>query len=932
MSDHDSDTDHHPVTSTTSSTPASTAARHAARAAKTAKRLAQEEELQTLRRMVTSLRAQHEVDRGVVESLEQQMVRAQVKEEQKHEPAAVSIVSASGNAGDQVSHVSHEHTDDSDEDDVDDDVGNVSHRSGNDGRISKAIKLPRIPKSLGTFSGQGGASNVRSWLQQFDTIRKALHWSDEESVAVAAVQFTDRAQQWYQDEGSKKSVSISWKTFKASLTKRFTPVINQLFIPKYTRNLSQRVNEKSIEFMDRVRVALRDLGVDEEEQVVRVFSSGLHDWITESLTLSVGDDHKISAKDLLDHCTRIELAKAIRHGTHFDAPHRAVAVGGDRMVPVHRAHPRYDRGYVPANRQGGMVTSNEKLQLNRNDSCKLCGQKGHWARECPMARADGANAGPRPARPLGGVNVAVNVGGGKVCSHCGKAGHLVDQCYTLKNEQRRQEAAHPARGGGGGAPPGRAAIRSIFQDDRVEHQAVRMIGMVQPHVAGVFTCQGFLGGASGVSLVCTLDTGADRVSCVSEETFRSLPPAVQKRGYHDESTGTNVEQALVSAGGHLLTVLGLCALPLRMKSNGGLKEMDVHLHIIRGLNVQCLLGSSFLLSCGNGINWQDRSSPFFELWTGDRVPLILRTTYDGKAGVGPGDDIKSIMSATEAIQCIQNVATYSNTDIAEDIEVVLPVPSEGVTLRHLATQIGPTRPYRQMPPISAAPGVVPYFGSSTPNVAHGDALRGVAPNDQRERMDMSIRLIQNVTIPAHSAMVVPYAKAYAGKLPVGSVLMTQGNEKLYGDGVMVARSTHQVSQAKDTKLVLQVTNTTSRPISYRRGQIVGTAEEVDIMALKETEEIEQSKDVHSKILQDIEEKIQAPSDDTALNTSHDKQAIMDVLSRFTHLFDDRYMGEARQSGEVVQHAISPSLPSVSSHGRDCEEGNRQATGSRSDQT
>ena len=515
-----------------------------------------------------------------------------------------------------------------------------------------------------------------------------------------------------------------------------------------------------------------------------------------------------------------------------------------------------------------------------------------------MNRGDGANMGPRPTRPA--VNVAVNVGGSKVCSHCGKAGHLVDQCYTLKNEQRRKEAAHPARGGA--VPPGRAAIRSVRADDydHDDRKYIRMIGLIQPHVAGVYSCQGFLGGARGVPVVCTLDTGADHVSCISEETFRSLPPAVQKWGYYDESHGGGVEQALVSAGGHLLTVLGLCVLPLRMKSNGGLKEMDVNLHIVRGLNVQCLLGTTFLLACGTSINWFDPSAPYFELWTGDRVPLILRTTYDGKAGVGPGDEITSIMTPAESIQYMQNMVTHVGTDVSNDMEVI----EEGVTLRHTVAQEG-SCDIMQLPPASAAPGVVPFMEiSPDDNVAYGDALRGVQPSDPHTRIVMSIRLQQNITIPAHSAMIVPYAKAYAGKLPVGSVLMTQGNEKLYGDGVMVARSTHQVSHEKDTKLVLQVTNTTSRPISYRRGQIVGTAEKVDMMALKEKEEIQKSKDKRNSILQQIEEKIQEESDDSALPTSHDKQAIMDVLSRFTHLFDDRFMGEARQSGEVVEHTIN----------------------------
>lgn len=95
----------------------------------------------------------------------------------------------------------------------------------------------------------------------------------------------DRAQQWWQEEGSIIAKDGKWKPFSRALQKRFTPNMNQLFIPKYTRNLSQKHNEKSVDFMDRVRRELRDLGVDDEEQVVR----GLHDWITEPLTMLVGD-------------------------------------------------------------------------------------------------------------------------------------------------------------------------------------------------------------------------------------------------------------------------------------------------------------------------------------------------------------------------------------------------------------------------------------------------------------------------------------------------------------------------------------------------------------------------------------------------------------------------------------------------------------------
>ena len=253
----------------------------------------------------------------------------------------VQVILVTGTGG--VTRQRQDPSSSSDEDDDhhgndDDEIEHVSHRVGNGGKVrgdvDGPIELPRIPKSLKTFSGEGGAS-VRSWIQQYETVCIPLQWKDRVSIAVAAMHLTDRAQQWYQEKGSKKPASSSWKQFKSALIRRFTPVVNQLFVPKYTRDVSQRVNEKSVDFMDRVRIALRDLGIDDEEQVVRVFSSGLHDWIMEPLTMVVGDDHKLSAKDLLDHCIRIELSKSIRHGTHFDASNRRPAAG--RAVNDYRA-------------------------------------------------------------------------------------------------------------------------------------------------------------------------------------------------------------------------------------------------------------------------------------------------------------------------------------------------------------------------------------------------------------------------------------------------------------------------------------------------------------------------------------------------------------------------------------------------------------------
>src|SRR3569833_1636448 len=326
MSDYESDTDRQSAPSAAASTtPSSTTAERATARAqlKLEKELERalvkkDTEIEALRRVNAEMLQQQLVNRNVIQSLESQIV--QVKEEKQSAASVAAAEATGGNVVDAGTGDGHAHVI-PDNDASDDDDEYVSRRSVDDGRIrvrkqvdNGPIVLPRIPKSLQTFSGEGGSS-VRSWLQQYETIRMPLQWDDRVSIAVAAMQLTDRAQQWYQEEGIKKPASSSWKAFKSALLRRFTPVVNQLFIPNYTRNISQRSGKKTEKKKDRVRVALRDLGVDDEEQVVRVFSSGLLDWIMEPLTMVVGDDHKISAKELLDHCIRIELSKSIRHGT-----------------------------------------------------------------------------------------------------------------------------------------------------------------------------------------------------------------------------------------------------------------------------------------------------------------------------------------------------------------------------------------------------------------------------------------------------------------------------------------------------------------------------------------------------------------------------------------------------------------------------------------
>ena len=256
----------------------------------------QQQEITSMRKQLQDVLAQRDADLAHMRDMEARMKDVMVHGGDNDGAGDYGSGHDDDHSDQHVSSDQHEHDDDDD--------GGMVVAGPVIAQRSTPLELPKIPKSIKAYTGEGGAS-VRLWLQQFDTMREPLGWSDRQSIVVCAMYLHDRAQQWYQEEGSRVGRKGSWKLFSAALQKRFTPTVNKLFIPKYTRNLSQKHNEKSVDFMDRVRRELRDLGVDDEGQVVRVFASGLHDWIMEPLTMVVGDDHKMSAKILLDHCTRI---------------------------------------------------------------------------------------------------------------------------------------------------------------------------------------------------------------------------------------------------------------------------------------------------------------------------------------------------------------------------------------------------------------------------------------------------------------------------------------------------------------------------------------------------------------------------------------------------------------------------------------------------
>ena len=63
-------------------------------------------------------------------------------------------------------------------------------------------------------------------------------------------------------------------------------------------------------------------------------------------------------------------------------------------------------------------------------------------------------------------------------------------------------------------------------------------------------------------------------------------------------------------------------------------------------------------------------------------------------------------------------------------------------------------------------------------------------------------------------------------------------------------------------------------------------------------------DMKQEIYSEICEKMDSDEEHSALKSKDDKNMVLDILSRFTHLFDNRKVGEARQAGTTVMHQIN----------------------------
>lgn len=686
--------------------------------------------------------------------------------------------------------------------------------------ITKRVdELPKMPIKMKEFSGHDKEQNVQSWVDQLTTIKRIEHWSDDIIIKHCAMLLSDSAQRWYLTTGH--TITDDWKKFSKELIKRFTLNINPWMATRYTQDIKQKYNESCRDFMDRVQRELRLINIDSEERVCEVFLNGARDSVASGIIRSIGRE-AVESKELVEIACRLEMAEKMERDSNKRQIEKAT----------------YRQAFVPPNTTS--YNAGARLQLTRG-TCFICNSDSHRARDCPKSRGTSSNRPPAAAAAPASGSLTTpkkflpfNEWKATLrCTVCGGSGHSSGFCPRNRQAATTTEKQVTTTTAVNTRPSG--VIRTVttidnesdsdtedtqlqepinsdteqedvdmeeMYEDYIESQQVRMIG----HASNPSHSYIVAGYVRGKPIHCTIDCGAT-CSCIDEAVFASLP--VKSRASFQATSNT-----LSTANGGDLLVTGTCNISVRMKSNQGVKEMDVKFYVVKKLTAPCLLGTDFTNRYGMGLMWPKKARHLI-LKDGSRVPL-----WDGTE------------QTTETGRTTQKESTHRV---------------------------------------------------------------------------MLIRLGRDITLKASSATFFPGAYCFS-TADNDDMLMAQGVDALVADGVLFAPTVHKANEkGKRTHMVLQVTNTGTKDVTYPRGQVIGMAEPVsiDLAQQQEQQDIAQSHDVHEKIIRDIEERIeQHEPEHSALHTAEQRERFGSILSRFSHLFDNRVVGEARQDGCAVAHTIN----------------------------
>lgn len=282
----------------------------------------------------------------------------------------------------------------------------------------------------------GRAEGLDRFIRGVELAMRLTHERNHPTLLeVVLVKLTGRAQVL----AKEGMVYADWNTLKAELKHRFRATRSTKAIRKALESLYQGPDESVRQFALKVEDTLAEyissdgagvgagqreaLTRDREAQALEVFVDGLHGKLRDWAKARDFD----SLKDAVDYALSEEMnIKPKARPMQTVVP----KTGHDRSAPVNQG-PGEGHSYESQGRnRGSRRKSRRGNRTPGSEGCFLCGETGHWSRECPQ------NGERTPKAEPSRVS----------CTYCRKLGHDVGRCFARKRDEEAagQNVARPS--------------------------------------------------------------------------------------------------------------------------------------------------------------------------------------------------------------------------------------------------------------------------------------------------------------------------------------------------------------------------------------------------------------------------------------------------------------------------------------------------------
>lgn len=254
--------------------------------------------------------------------------------------------------------------------------------------ISRFLANPEV------FSGTSSGINPLSWFKQFDRVRRAAIWSDEQALLVVGSYFRGQAQMWW--DALEDSIH-TWSAFEDAFKAKYIAGQDRDAWWTKIETMKQGVNESVEEVAGRLQDLFQMVGKVEEGFKIHYLLRAIRPEIAYELEkLVIPDQFATAVKEA------VKVEQVMRKYGRIDGADNLSVVRGGNLSSQSSLSGRIDHApsLVPedsiSSQLSELVEGFKALKVhlveNANRApvfkCYHCGKEGHTKTKCPQLKSE----------------------------------------------------------------------------------------------------------------------------------------------------------------------------------------------------------------------------------------------------------------------------------------------------------------------------------------------------------------------------------------------------------------------------------------------------------------------------------------------------------------------------------------------------------------